>query len=109
MRNGQNDHRTVSTLFSHRTNKTIQIKAGRNVLYIRGYGVTHTEFKCYQELIKTPQNFIGAIFSIKSLKSCHKISGEKGLRVVSPLYFVYDFWRKIFLTLYAINGSNFIV
>ena len=33
---------------------------------------------------------------------------EKGLRIVSPPYFMQDFWRKIFLMLYYINCPNFI-
>ena len=34
---------------------------------------------------------------------------EKGLGLVSELYFVYDFSRKKFLMLYSINCPNFIV
>ena len=34
---------------------------------------------------------------------------EKGLGIVFPSHFVYDFWKKIFLMLYSINWSNFIV
>ena len=34
---------------------------------------------------------------------------EKGLEIVSPPHFVYDFSRKIFLMLYSINWPNFIV
>ena len=34
---------------------------------------------------------------------------EKGLEVVSPPHFVYDFSRKMFLMLYSINCPNFIV
>ena len=34
---------------------------------------------------------------------------EKGLWTVSPLHFVYDFSRKIFLMLYSNNIPNFIV
>ena len=34
---------------------------------------------------------------------------EIGLRIVSPLHFVYDFSRKIFLLWYSINWTNFIV
>ena len=34
---------------------------------------------------------------------------EKGLGIVSPPYFVYDFSRKMFLMLYSINWPNFIV
>ena len=34
---------------------------------------------------------------------------EKGLRLVSPSHFVYDFSRKIFLVSYSINWSNFII
>ena len=33
----------------------------------------------------------------------------KGLGLVSPSDFVYDFPRKIFLMLYSISGPNFIV
>ena len=33
---------------------------------------------------------------------------EKGLGIVSPPHFVYDFSRKIFLMLYSINRTNFI-
>ena len=33
---------------------------------------------------------------------------EKGLRLASPPYFVYDFLRKMFLMLYSINWQNFI-
>ena len=33
---------------------------------------------------------------------------EKGLGIVSPPHYVYDFSRKIFLMLYFINGPNFI-
>ena len=33
----------------------------------------------------------------------------KGLRIVSPPHFVYDFSRKMFLMLYSINWPNFIV
>ena len=34
---------------------------------------------------------------------------EKGLGIVSPLYFVYDFQRKIFLVLYSIKWPSSIV
>ena len=34
---------------------------------------------------------------------------EKGLGLVSPPRFVYNFWRKIFLMLYSTNWPNFIV
>ena len=34
---------------------------------------------------------------------------EKGLGIVSLPHFLYDFSRKIFLTLYSINWPNFIV
>ena len=34
---------------------------------------------------------------------------EKGLRLVSPPHFVYDFSRKMFLMLHSINWPNFIV
>ena len=34
---------------------------------------------------------------------------EKGLGIVFPPHFVYDFSRKIFLMLYSINWPNFIV
>ena len=34
---------------------------------------------------------------------------DKGLRVISPAHFVYDFSIKMFLRLYSINWSNFIV
>ena len=34
---------------------------------------------------------------------------EKGVGIVSPIYFVNDFSRKTFLTLYSINWPNFIV
>ena len=34
---------------------------------------------------------------------------EKGLGIVSPLYFVYDFSRKRFLLLHSINWLNFTV
>ena len=33
---------------------------------------------------------------------------EKGLGIVSPPHFVYDFSRKILLMLYSINLPNFI-
>ena len=33
---------------------------------------------------------------------------DKGLGIVSPAYFVYDFSTKMFLNLYSINGPNFI-
>ena len=33
----------------------------------------------------------------------------KGLGIVSPPHFVYDFSRKMFLMLYSINRPNFIV
>ena len=33
----------------------------------------------------------------------------KGLAIVSPLHFVYDFSRKMFLMLYSINWPNFII
>ena len=32
---------------------------------------------------------------------------DKGLRIVSPAHFVYDFATKMFLMLYPINWSNF--
>ena len=34
---------------------------------------------------------------------------EMGLGIVSPRQFVYDFSRKIFLMLYSIDTTNFIV
>ena len=34
---------------------------------------------------------------------------DKGLGIVSPAHFVYDFSTKIFLMLYSINRPNFIV
>ena len=34
---------------------------------------------------------------------------EKGLGIVSPPHFVYDFWKKMFLMVYSINWPNFIV
>ena len=34
---------------------------------------------------------------------------EKGLWLVSPLHFVYDFSRRMFLLLHSINWPNFIV
>ena len=34
---------------------------------------------------------------------------EKGLGIVSPPYFVYDFSTKVFLMLYSINWPNFII
>ena len=33
---------------------------------------------------------------------------DKGLGIISPVHFVYDFSTKVFLTLYSINWSNFI-
>ena len=33
----------------------------------------------------------------------------KGLGLISPSYFVYDFWRKMFLKLHSINWPNFVV
>ena len=33
---------------------------------------------------------------------------DKGLGIVSPAYFVYDFSTKMFLMLYSINRPNFI-
>ena len=35
-------------------------------------------------------------------------SPEKGLELVFPPYFVYDFSRKMFLMSYSINWPNFI-
>ena len=32
-----------------------------------------------------------------------EICSEKGLGLVSPLHFVYDFFKKMFLMLYSIN------
>ena len=34
---------------------------------------------------------------------------DKGLGIVSPPHFVYDFPTKMFFMLYSINGPNFIV
>ena len=34
---------------------------------------------------------------------------DKGLGIISPLHFVYDFSTKVFLMLYSINWSKFIV
>ena len=34
---------------------------------------------------------------------------DKGLGIVSPAHFVYDFSTKMFLMLYSINWPNFIV
>ena len=34
---------------------------------------------------------------------------ERGLPMVSPLHFVYDISRKVFLMLYSINSLNFVV
>ena len=34
---------------------------------------------------------------------------DKGLGIVSPAYFVYNFSTKMFLMLYSINSPNFIV
>ena len=34
---------------------------------------------------------------------------EKGLGIVSPTHFMYDFSRKMFLMLYSITSPNFIV
>ena len=34
---------------------------------------------------------------------------EKGLELVSPPHFVYDFWKKMFLVLHSISLPNFIV
>ena len=34
---------------------------------------------------------------------------DKGLGIISPAHFVYDFSTKMFLMLYSINWSNFIV
>ena len=34
---------------------------------------------------------------------------DKGLGIVSPVHFVYDFSKKNFLMLYSINWSNLIV
>ena len=34
---------------------------------------------------------------------------DKGLGIVFPAHFVYDFSTKMFLTLYSINWLNFIV
>ena len=34
---------------------------------------------------------------------------DKGLGIVSPAHFVYDFSTKMFLMLYSINRQNFIV
>ena len=34
---------------------------------------------------------------------------DKGLRIVSAAYFVYDISAKMFLKLYSINWPNFIV
>ena len=34
---------------------------------------------------------------------------EKGLQIVSPPHVVYDFSKKMFLMLYAINKPSFIV
>ena len=33
---------------------------------------------------------------------------EKGLRLVTPPYFAYDFSRKMFLMLYSIHSPNFV-
>ena len=33
---------------------------------------------------------------------------DKGLGIISPAYFVYDFLTKMFLMLYSINSPNFI-
>ena len=33
---------------------------------------------------------------------------DKGLGIVSPAHFVYDFSTKLFLILYCINSPNFI-
>ena len=33
---------------------------------------------------------------------------EKNLRLVSPLHFVYDFWRKVFLMLYLLTDQIFL-
>ena len=33
---------------------------------------------------------------------------EKGLELVSPPHFMYDFWKKMFLVLHSINWSSFI-
>ena len=33
---------------------------------------------------------------------------DKGLRIVSPVHFVYDFSTKMFLLLYSVNRPNFI-
>ena len=34
---------------------------------------------------------------------------DKGLGIISPAHFVYDFSTKMLLMLYAINWSNFVV
>ena len=39
----------------------------------------------------------------------HLVSLDKGLRILFPPHFVYDFSRKMFLMLYYINWPNFIV
>ena len=33
---------------------------------------------------------------------------DKGLGIVSPAHFVYNFSTKMFLMLYSINGPNFV-
>ena len=33
---------------------------------------------------------------------------DKGLGIISPAHFVYDFLTKMFLMLYSINSPNFI-
>ena len=66
-------------------------------VYFNSLNLTYNKNKLYKTLDYWSRDMLNFNFS------------EKGLGLVSPPHFVYDFSRKMFLMLYSINWTNFIV
>ena len=55
-------------------------------------------------------NLVSACFNRTQLDNLNYWSREKGLKISSPINFVYDFFlKKIFLMLHSINWPNFTI
>ena len=81
------------------------IRLKRTLLGLRQFLATERSLKMMKNVFNFTFNFNFALFVLKFLSSRF----DHVEKLVSLPYFLHDFWRKVFLLLYSISWSKFIL
>ena len=93
--------------FPKHQNWSYLIEQQSKVLY--GHFIEFVFIFCQVECCRNILKLSYSPLAFTSYKSCFYSYKSLGLKLVFLPHFLHGFWRKIFLLLYSINWSNFIV